>query len=83
MGIQEEISENDEKILKKIKELIVLLPSSWVDILSAKMGKSKDSVFRYARGENVKRNGYHKEVLRLLKIEIAKELDRTNKLLDE
>jgi hypothetical protein len=71
------------EILVKIKELKAQLPPSWADVVAVKMGKSKDSVFRYARGENVQRNGYHIEVLRILIQLVEKENERIRKMLDQ
>lgn len=75
--------ETQDEILEKIKELKNQLPSWWVDVVAAKMGKSKDAIFRYARGENVQRNGYHIEVLRHLIVLVEKENERIRKILSQ
>jgi hypothetical protein len=68
---------------QKIKELIQLAPANWAKTISQKMGKSEDSVYAYVRGTRGLKKGYHKEVLRLLKIMVEKEQAETKKLICE
>lgn len=55
-----------EEVLKKIKELKKQLRSTWAEDVGKRMGKSKDAVYRYARGENIQSNKYHVDVLKHL-----------------
>lgn len=68
-------------ITEKIKELIPKAPPDWADTIAAKMEKSTDSIYAYARGDRGTRAGFHKEVLRILKELVAEENERTEKLL--
>lgn len=82
MKIEEEkVITDDEKVLAEIKKLIPQAPSCWVDVIASKMGKSKESIVKYARGERSIRKGYHKEVLRYLIVLVEKEKEKTRELL--
>ena len=72
---------DNEKIIQQISELIPLAPDYWVDIVAAKMGKKRGSIYYYARGLRGVRQGAHKEVLRFLIELVDKEKKRTARLI--
>lgn len=71
------------EIIKKISELIPLVPDTWADTIAARMGKSTQSVYAYARGDRGTRKGYHKDVLRFLYEIIENEKRETQKLINQ
>lgn len=72
---------NKAQIIEKIKELIPDAPGDWAEQIAEKMGKSTESVYAYARGDRGSRTGFHKEVLRHLKVLVANETKEIKKLL--
>lgn len=58
--------DSNAEVLKSIKELILVAPDNWADLVAAKMGKSPASVWYYVRGKRGIKKGYHKDVLMFL-----------------
>ena len=69
------------KILEKIQELVPQAPDDWAVRISEIMGKSRESIYAYARGDKGVRKGYPREVLRHLIDIIDEETRKTEKLL--
>lgn len=72
----------DDEVLKKIKELTPQAPYGWQYIVSVKMGKSIESVNKYAVGKRGMTKSYHKEVLRILSDLVEKENRRLRLLIE-
>lgn len=72
---------NNEEIFKSIKELILLAPDYWADVVAAKMGKKRGAIYYYANGQRGLRKGYHKDVLRYLTELINEEKKEALKLI--
>ena len=75
------MKDQDKEVIEKIKELIPSAPAYWAKAIAGKMKKSDDSVYAYVRGDKGIRQGHHKEVLRLIKIMVEEEKQRTENLL--
>ena len=82
MEIEEKkVLTDDEKVLAEIKKLIPQASTYWIGVIAKKMGKSHETIKKYARGERGMRSGCHKEVLRYLIDLVEKEKEKTRELL--
>jgi hypothetical protein len=72
----------DDEVLRKIQELIPQAPYGWRYIISVKMGKSIESVNKYAVGKRGMTKSYHKDVLRILSDLVEKENRRLRLLIE-
>lgn len=69
-----------QPIIEKIQEIVPTLPPDWAEIISQRMGVSREVVWAYANGRRGKRN-YRKlqDILRQMKTlqqEIKKEIEK-------
>jgi len=70
------------KVIEKIKELIPQAPSNWAATIGEQMGKTPDSVYKYARGHRGRRLGYTAEVLIQLQKIVETENERIENLIN-
>ena len=70
-----------EEVLQAIKEMIKYAPADWAQQVATEMGKTKASVYAYAKGDRGVRRGMHIAVLTILKKIEETEQARTQELL--
>lgn len=64
--------DHDQLIIDQISALILKAPDYWMDVVAAKMGKKRTSIFYYSKGRG-KRKGHPAYVLRCLTDIVTKE----------
>ncbi|MDP2338033.1 MAG: hypothetical protein Q8N05_16625 [Bacteroidota bacterium] len=75
------MTKQDKEIIRRISKIKSQVPSFWIDVVAAELGKTTTTCYAYARGTRGIREGYHKDIFRiLLRIE-AQENEKTTKLL--